>query len=99
MQIEILKAKNEIYQEVIDFLLSEDKENWAADFSLKQLENVEKIKELENQSKDDFQKAVEPAIRYLFKNHNPHTKIFINYDTAELLSGEQNHNLTSEVPD
>jgi len=38
---------------------------------------------------DDFKSAVEPAIRYLFKNHNPHTKIFINYDSAELLQGEQ----------
>jgi len=49
--------------------------------------------------KDDFEKAVEPAIRYLFKNHNPHTKIFIDYGTAELLQGERCHNLNDEVPD
>lgn len=48
---------------------------------------------------DDFKKAVEPAIRYLLKNHNPHTKILIDYDKAELLQGEQCHNLTDEIPD
>jgi len=47
----------------------------------------------------DFDKAVEPAIRYLFKNHNPHTKIYIDYSSAELLQSEQCHNLNEEVPD
>lgn len=50
-------------------------------------------------NKNDFEKSVEPAIRYLLKNHNPHTKIFIDYDNAELLIGDKNHNLTNEVPD
>ena len=49
--------------------------------------------------RDDFEKAVEPAIRYLFKNQFPHAKIYIDYDKAELLHGQQCHNLTSEVPD
>lgn len=49
--------------------------------------------------RDDFEKAVEPAIRYLFKNQFPHAKIYINYDKAELLHEQQCHNLTSEVPD
>lgn len=48
---------------------------------------------------DTFEIAVEPAIRFLFKNHNPHTKIFIDYSNAELLSGEQCHNLNNEIPD
>lgn len=47
----------------------------------------------------DFDKAVEPAIRYLLKNHNPHTKIYIDYDNAELLEGVKCHNLNNEVPD
>lgn len=47
----------------------------------------------------DFEKAVNPAIRYLFKNHNPHTKIYIDYSSAELLQGQQCHNLNNEVPD
>ena len=51
------------------------------------------------QAQDDFDKAVEPAIRYLFKNHNPHTKIYIDYSSAELLQGQQCHNLNEEVPD
>jgi hypothetical protein len=46
-----------------------------------------------------FNNAVEPAIRYLLENHNPHTSIYIHYDTAELLTGEKCHNLSSEVPD
>lgn len=49
--------------------------------------------------KSDFQKAVEPAIRYLFKNHDPHTKIYIDYSSAELLQGQMCHNLNSEIPD
>lgn len=47
----------------------------------------------------DFDKAVEPAIRYLFKNHGPHTKIYIDYSTAELLQGQMTHNLDDEIPD
>ena len=46
----------------------------------------------------DFDKAVEPAIRYLFKNHHPHTKIYIDYSNAELLEGQRTHNLNEEVP-
>lgn len=51
------------------------------------------------ESNNGFEKSVEPAIRYLLKNHNPHTKIFIDYDNAELLIGDKNHSLTNEVPD
>jgi len=65
-----------------------------------------KVKELYPDSKfaktyteQTFEQAVEPAIRYLFKNHNPHTKIYIDYDIAELLQGEKVHNLTKEIPD
>ena len=57
------------------------------------------IKNPFEQAHDDFDKAVEPAIRYLFKNHNPHTKIYIDYSSAELLQSEQCHNLNEEVPD
>jgi hypothetical protein len=55
--------------------------------------------EQNDDGKDEFEKAVEPAIRYLFKNHDPHTKIYINYDNAELLQGRKCHNLNDEVPD
>jgi hypothetical protein len=48
---------------------------------------------------DDFDSAVEPAIRYLFRNHNPHTKIYIDYAVAELLQGQRTHHLTDEIPD
>ena len=75
-----------------------DKDNCIIGFCENYVEWLEK-KIAKIDSKDDFKKAVEPAIRYLFKNHNPHTSIYINYDTAELLSGEMCHNLTSEVPD
>ena len=55
--------------------------------------------EYEDVDKSDFQKAVEPAIRYLFNNYNPYTKIYINYSSAELLSEENCHNLNNEIPD
>ncbi len=50
-------------------------------------------------SQSDFERAVEPAIRYLLKNHHPHTKIYIDYSGAELLEGKRCHNLNDEVPD
>ena len=64
-----------------------------------------KVKEIYPDSKfaktyngETFKSAVEPAIRYLFKNYNPHTKIYIDYSNAELLFGEKVCNLNSEVP-
>ena len=66
--------------------------NWKLNSSF------EKLKPILNNNKE-FNNAVEPAIRYLLQNHNPHTSIYIHYDTAELLSGEKCHNLSSEVPD
>jgi len=48
---------------------------------------------------DNFDSAVEPAIRYLLKNWHPHTKIYIDYENAELLTGEKTHNLKNEIPD
>lgn len=53
----------------------------------------------ENIDNKEFNNAVEPAIRYLFRHHNPHTSIYIHYDTAELLTGERCHNISSEIPD
>lgn len=46
-----------------------------------------------------FNEAVEPAIRYLFNNCDPHTKIYIDYSNAELLQGQKCHNLNNEIPD
>jgi len=46
-----------------------------------------------------FNEAVEPAIRYLFKNCDTHTKIYIDYSNAELLQGRKCHNLNNEIPD
>jgi uncharacterized FAD-dependent dehydrogenase len=48
---------------------------------------------------DEFDKAVEPAIRYMFKHQFPHAKIYIDYNTAELLISEKCHNLNNEIPD
>jgi len=48
---------------------------------------------------DDFKKATAPAIRFLFKNHDPHTKIYIDYSSAELLQGQRCCNLNNEIPD
>lgn len=57
------------------------------------------IKERFTSDKSDFDKAVEPAIRYLLRHHNPHTKIHIDYSVAELLQGQMVHNLNNEIPD
>ena len=57
------------------------------------------IKERFSADKNDFDKAVEPAIRFLLRHHNPHTKIHINYSSAELLQGQMCYNLNSEIPD
>ena len=74
------------------------------EFARKQLLSlIEEIKQLcedeESETESAFKKAIEPAIRYLLENHNPHTKIYINYDNAELLEGLECHNLTDEIPD
>ena len=57
------------------------------------------IKERFTGDKSDFDKAVEPAIRFLLRHHNPHTKIYIDYSGAELLQGQMCHNLDNEIPD
>ena len=57
------------------------------------------IKERFTADKSDFDKAVEPAIRFLLRHHNPHTKIYIDYARAELLQGQMCHDLKNEIPD
>lgn len=57
------------------------------------------IKLLFSANKNDFDKAVEPAIRFLLKHRDPHTKIYIDYSGAELLQGQMVHNLDNEIPD
>ena len=59
---------------------------------------MEDIKK-ELDTRTPFEKAVEPAIRYLLENHGPHAKIFIDYSSAELFEGFKNHNLNNEIPD
>lgn len=44
-----------------------------------------------------FEESVEPAIKYLLKQHHPHTNIIISYNNAELLEGIKSHNV--KVPD
>ena len=46
-----------------------------------------------------FVDVTSPAIRYLLKNYDPHTKIYIDYSRAELLYGKQSHNLNNEISD
>lgn len=64
------------------------------DFILDEMEN-----NLTDFIDDDFKKATAPAIRFLFKNHDPHTKIYIDYSSAELLQGQRCCNLNDEIPD
>lgn len=46
---------------------------------------------------EEFKKAMEPAIRYFQNNCNPHQRIIIEMDGAELVSGEMAYSV--EVPD
>ena len=75
--------------------LDSDLFNDVADELIKQLD----IKERFTSDKSDFDKAVEPAIRFLLRHHKPHMKIHIDYSTAELLQGQMCHNLSGEIPD
>lgn len=80
-------------------------------FDIKEFDNIEewiedKVKEhfpnsifAKTYNREDFDSAVEPAIRYLLKNHNTHTKIYIDYSVAELLYGQKTHILEDEIPD
>ena len=62
--------------------------------------NTNKLSEIKKiSSQDEFKKAVEPAIRYLLKNHDPHTKIIIDYSNAELVQSQKCCNLNNEIPD
>lgn len=75
--------------------LDADLFNEVADELINQLD----IKERFTADKSDFDKAVEPAIRFLLRHHSPHTKIYIDYSGAELLQGQMCHNLNNEIPD
>lgn len=75
--------------------LDADLFNEVADELINQLE----IEERFTSDKSDFDEAVEPAIRFLLRHHNPHTKIHIDYSSAELLQGQMCHNLNNEIPD
>ena len=94
-----------------DIKIGDDWNGFVAEFNSDDLDECEKwieekVKEHFPNSKfaktytgETFESAVDPAIRYLFKNYNPNSKIHINYATAELLIGEKSHNLNDEVPD
>lgn len=82
--------------EIFEFEKFDDIEKWIEEKVKHHFPNSKFSKKYNG---DDFDSAVEPAIRYLFRNHNPHTKIYIDYDIAELLQGQRTHNLTDEVPD
>ena len=81
------------YIKIIEIFVAQKKYDEARINKIKQDNNQK------NSNEDSFEKSVEPAIRYLFKNHNPHTKIYINYNIAELVQGQICHDLTNEVPD
>jgi hypothetical protein len=39
-------------------------------------------------SHEELEKAAQPLIDILYKYYNPHTKIIVEYDYVEILSGE-----------
>jgi len=58
---------------------------------------VEKGKTPEISDVEEFKKAMQPAVEWFQKHCNPHQKIIIEMDGAELVSGEMA--FSAEVPD
>ena len=54
-------------------------------FKEKENENMD---ERERMNKDEFKKAMEPAVKWFNENCNPHQKIIIEMGGEELVSGE-----------
>jgi len=98
-----MKAETERIIELIEKSVNEQYNEFAKKqllFLIEEIKQLCKDEESEDEeSETAFKEAVEPAIRYLLKNHSPHTKIYIDYDNAELLEGQECHNLTNEIPD
>jgi len=46
---------------------------------------------------EEFKKVTEPVVRWLQENGNPHQKIIIEQDGAEMASGEMAYHV--DVPD
>ncbi len=42
---------------------------------------------MNNEQRKQFELAVETVMKYLADNHNPHTKVIIDSDSAELVEG------------
>lgn len=54
---------------------------------------------MEKEIIEEFKKVVEPAIKWLNDNCNPHSSIEITCDSAELKSGEMCHRTDKFVKD
>jgi hypothetical protein len=96
IQVKIGDRMNGFKEAIIMDANFDEIERWI---EAKVKENYPDSKFAKTYNGDDFDSAVEPAIRYLFRNHNPHTKIYVDYEVAELLQAQRTHNLRDEVPD
>ena len=47
-----------------------------------------KVKDMEPKEITEFRELVKPLIEYLRKNYNPHCKIIVECDHAEIVKGE-----------
>ena len=82
-----------------EFFASKKESEWNLLQQDQQIQLEKEFEEWYNEKMKDFNSSVEPAIRYLLKNHNPHSAINVNYDSTVLYSGEKCHNLTNEIPE
>lgn len=48
---------------------------------------------------EQFKSAVESVMKYLAKNHHPHTKVIIDSDSAELVEGIVIHRTDKFIKD
>ena len=48
----------------------------------------QKVKNMELKEVTEFRELVKPLVEYLRKNYNPHCKIIVECDHAEIVKGE-----------
>lgn len=54
---------------------------------------------LTDAQREEFKKASEPLIKWLNENTDPHSKVIVECDSAELVSGEMSHRTTEFIKD
>lgn len=57
------------------------------------------VKKTNQEKREGFEKTVKPLIKWLNDNYNPYTKIIVDCDSAEIVSGEMSMRTTEFILD